>query len=80
MATLKNFSVFGSHNFEYDVLRYDVFDIYPAFCSQILRSIVFCLSIILENYYVSLLPAGVCLFVILVQVGCPVTAALRWAQ
>lgn len=41
-----------------------------------LFSVICCLSIILENYYVSLLSADLFLFVDFGPVGCPVTTVL----
>lgn len=68
--------VFGSQQIKYGMTMYGIFGIYPACCSELLGSVTFCLSISLENYYISLLFAGISPFVDLGPVCCPVTTTL----
>ena len=56
------------------------FGIYPANCSELLESVICCLSIILENDYASLISAFISVFVDLRPAGCHVTAALWRGQ
>lgn len=47
--------VFGLQQLEYDVPRSGIFGIYPAYCSELLQSVICCLLIILGNGYASLI-------------------------
>ena len=61
--------VHGFPKLEYYVPKYDTFGSYPAFY-EFPGFMIFLLSIISDNYYVSLISAGVSLFVVFGTVGC----------
>lgn len=61
--------VHGFPKLEYYVPKYDTFGSYPAY-SELLGFMICLLSIILDNYYVSLISAGISLFVVFGTVGC----------
>lgn len=61
--------VHGFPKLEYYVPKYDTFGSYPAY-SELLGFMICLLSITLDNYYVSLISAGISLFVVFGTVGC----------
>ena len=53
---------------EYHVPKYDLSGSYPAY-SELPGFVICLLSIILDNYYVSLISAGISLFIVFGTVG-----------